>query len=64
MAPVRLINQDMKNQAIEGYKLSPQQRRLWYLQDGSSAFHSWCAIQVKGQIEDLALRQAVESVRD
>ena len=52
----------MQNQALEGYRLSPQQRRLWYLQDGSSAFRSWCAIKIEGGIEDAALREAVESV--
>ena len=52
----------MQTQAVEGYRLSPQQRRLWRLQNGSSAFYAWCALKVQGSLDDSALRQAVERV--
>ena len=49
----------MQAQVIEGYRLSPQQRRLLRAQDGSSAFRSWCAINVDGHLHDGDLKRAV-----
>ncbi len=52
----------MENQLTEGYRLSPQQRRVWRVQGESSAFRSQCAIKVDGCMEDATLRRAVENV--
>ncbi|HKP10861.1 MAG TPA: condensation domain-containing protein, partial [Blastocatellia bacterium] len=53
----------MQRQVTEGYRLSPQQRRLWGLQDGSSAFVAQCVVSIEGVLEPeklaLAVRHAV-----
>ncbi|HEX3251444.1 MAG TPA: amino acid adenylation domain-containing protein [Pyrinomonadaceae bacterium] len=50
-------------QMIEGYQLSPQQRRLWLLQQESPAFCAQCAILIEGSLDherlDHALRRIV-----
>jgi amino acid adenylation domain-containing protein len=48
--------------ALEGYRLGPQQRRLWQLQDGRSPFRAVAAVEMCGDIEDIALRKAFEEV--
>jgi len=56
----------MQAQSIEGFQLSPQQKRLWQLQqvDGSQPYRVQCAVLIQGtlnaQILESALRQVVE----
>ncbi len=56
----------MQAQSIEGFQLSPQQKRLWQLQqvDGSQPYRAQCAVVIQGalnaQILASALRQVVE----
>jgi amino acid adenylation domain-containing protein/non-ribosomal peptide synthase protein (TIGR01720 family) len=54
----------MSGQTIEGYRLSPQQKRLWTLQQRGAAYEAQCAILLEGEprAEDLerALRRVIE----
>lgn len=50
---------------VEGFRLSPQQRRLWKLQQdtsGTSAFNSQLVLLVEGELKIEALREALEKV--
>jgi amino acid adenylation domain-containing protein len=49
---------------IEGFRLSPQQRRLWALWCESPVYRAQCAVLVKGELEESLLRQAVQDVVD
>ncbi|HKH43175.1 MAG TPA: AMP-binding protein, partial [Thermoanaerobaculia bacterium] len=45
--------------SLEGYRLSPQQRRLWMLLDGASAPPSACGIALDGDLDPRALEAAL-----
>jgi len=45
---------------IEGYQLSPLQKRLWLLQQDGSAYVSQCAIRLKGKLDQKNLEAAVQ----
>ncbi len=49
---------------IEGFRLSPQQRHLWLLQQASPGqpFHAGCAILIEGDLDRAALGAAIERV--
>jgi len=47
---------------LEGYRLSPQQQRLWLLRAGSLAFHGRIAVGIAGALDTARLRRAVERV--
>jgi len=51
---------------IEGFRLSPQQRRLWKLQQetpgGSAAFNSQLVLLLEGELRTEVLREALEKV--
>lgn len=47
---------------IEGFQLSPQQRRLWLLQQQSQAFYAQCAILIEGQLNHDGLKHALHRV--
>jgi len=53
----------MQSKVMEGFRLSPQQRRLWALQDRSNAFTAQCAFSIEGALEpetlELAIRHTV-----
>ena len=44
---------------IEGYQLSPQQRRLWHLHQHSSSFVSQCALLIEGPTQLHRLRECL-----
>jgi amino acid adenylation domain-containing protein/non-ribosomal peptide synthase protein (TIGR01720 family) len=54
----------MLDTVIEGYRLSPQQKHLWRLQqlDGSPAYHCRCAVVIKGALDTVSLRFAIANV--
>ena len=54
----------MQNQTIEGFRLSPQQKHLWSLQQDNFAYHSQCAIRLEGQINAELLKVALQKVVD
>jgi amino acid adenylation domain-containing protein len=53
-----------KETVIQGYRISPQQKRLWLLQQStkSLAFRSQVAILIEGQTDTMALKQALKIV--
>lgn len=50
----------MSQELIEGYRLSPQQRRLWA--SGLSDRSAVCAVRIKGELDTEALREAIGQV--
>ena len=53
----------MQATIVEGFRLSPQQRRLWKLQqDTPTAFASQLVLLVEGELSGDALRAAVEKI--
>ncbi len=52
----------MQAQIIEGFRLSPQQRHLWLLQQNSSAYCAQCAIQIAGKLNIEVFKSALQQV--
>jgi amino acid adenylation domain-containing protein len=54
----------VEKEALEGYRLSPQQRRLWELQHaaGGGAYRALRAVSVEGPLEAESLKAALRSV--
>src|SRR4051794_12851238 len=50
--------------AIEGFRLSPQQKRVWLLQqeDQDNIYRARCEIQVRGSVDLARLQAALERV--
>ncbi len=46
----------------EGFRLAPQQQKLWNLQQRNFAFCAQCAILLEGNLDAVLLRQAVQDV--
>ena len=44
--------------SIEGFRLSPQQRRLWLLGAGGPAYVAQCAVRIEGDLDAARLRAA------
>ncbi len=53
----------MSDQII-GFRLSPQQKRLWRLQEGSSAYHARCIVRCQGKLDTNILREAIQRIVD
>src|SRR5262245_15160628 len=51
-----------REQVIEGYRLSPQQRRFWRLQQDSQAYNAQCAVLIEGDLETEALEEALKKI--
>lgn len=49
----------MQTQAIEGFRLSPQQKQLWLLQQDSRVYQAYCAIQIQGNLNVEHLKEAL-----
>src|SRR5688572_1194347 len=68
----------MHAEAIEGYELSPQQRRLWLLERAASGdtpveqtlrvsntpYRAQCSILIEGKLDREALRRAIQKTVD
>src|SRR5688572_30101419 len=52
----------MNNETIEGFKLSPQQRRVSALQHGETVQRSQCAVRIDGALDVQALQSAIDRV--
>ena len=54
----------MANQIIEGFRLSPQQQRLWHLsqQDGAERYGARCAFMLDGELDVHKLQNAFQDV--
>ena len=46
----------------EGYRLSPQQRRLWQLDHDGDVYRAQCGIQLEGELDVPRLRRALDHV--
>src|SRR5262245_8515125 len=49
-------------QVIEGFRLSPQQRRVWRLQLDSHAYWTQCAILIEGHLESELLEKTLKKI--
>ncbi|MBD1892488.1 non-ribosomal peptide synthetase [Coleofasciculus sp. FACHB-SPT9] len=49
-------------QTINGFRVSPQQRYLWLLQQDSAAYCAQCAILIEGNLNATALKEAVQQI--
>ncbi|HJS24454.1 MAG TPA: AMP-binding protein, partial [Pyrinomonadaceae bacterium] len=54
----------MENKVIEGFRLSPQQERVWRLiqQDGAARYCARCALMLDGELDVHTLQLAVQDV--
>ena len=52
----------MQQEVLEGFQLSPQQKRVWTLQQHSAAFVAQCAVLLDGELDARALREALRGV--
>src|SRR5215217_2335831 len=53
----------MSEEIVHGYRLSPQQKRLWHLQDTHrGAFWSRCAVKMAGLVDQERLESAIYRV--
>ncbi|MFB2982742.1 amino acid adenylation domain-containing protein, partial [Microseira sp. BLCC-F43] len=54
----------MKNEVLqlEGFSLSIQQKRLWLLQQNSSAYRAQCSVSLEGKLEKDILKKALHQV--
>ncbi len=49
---------------MEGFRLSPQQKRLWLLQQDGLAYKAQCAVLLEGNLKSEALKEALQKVVD
>jgi amino acid adenylation domain-containing protein len=52
----------MQNDTISGFQLSPQQKRLWLLQQNSSAYVTQCTIIIEGILQPDILKTAIQKI--
>jgi amino acid adenylation domain-containing protein/FkbM family methyltransferase len=52
----------MEQEIISGYRLSPQQRKLWLQQQGSAAYRVQCAVMIRGDLQLPLLKRAFQRV--
>lgn len=52
----------MPNKITQGFRLSPQQKRLWSLQQYSSAYFAQCALLVEGNLKQEVLKAALQQI--
>ncbi len=52
----------MQREVIDGFRLSPQQKHLWQLQQGSPAYRAQCAVLLKGVLRPENLQKALSEV--
>src|SRR5215207_2311202 len=54
----------MEQEAVQGYRPSPQQKRVWLLQqqDGQGAYRAACVLGIYGGLREETLRAALEGV--
>ncbi len=49
-------------QTLQGFRLSPQQKHLWLLQQDSLAYRASCAIQIEGNLNVEFLKEALKRI--
>src|SRR5215217_7272629 len=60
LIPVDLIS--MQPEVIQGFRLAPQQKRLWLLQSDGSAYKAQAAIEIEGALMTDVLKRALSQV--
>jgi amino acid adenylation domain-containing protein len=57
-------DEDMQSMKVEGFRISPQQKRLWSLQqaDPTTPYRAQCVIAIKGNIYAETLKAALQNV--
>ena len=56
----------MSTDNVIGFRLSPQQKHLWLLQEDGyeTAYHAQCAILIEGDLDHDLLKAAIHSLVD
>ncbi|MEO0538403.1 MAG: amino acid adenylation domain-containing protein [Cyanobacteria bacterium P01_A01_bin.123] len=54
----------MLSQTIEGFRLSPQQKQLWSLQQGGKAYCCQCVLRITGDLQVETLKSAIQQIVD
>ncbi|NJM65767.1 MAG: amino acid adenylation domain-containing protein [Acaryochloris sp. RU_4_1] len=54
----------MPTETLSGFRLSPQQERLWSLQQNGSAYGAFCAVVIEGVLNVSTLKAAVQNCVD
>lgn len=54
----------MQTQTLEGFRLSPQQKRLWSLQQDSCVYRAQCVLVLEGNLKPDILKEAFRRVID
>jgi len=52
----------MQNHTFEGFRLSPQQKYLWSLQQNSFAYRAQCVLRIEGKLKTEVLEDALQQV--
>ena len=52
----------MQREVIEGFRLSPQQKHLWLLQQESLAYRAQCAVLLEGTLHPENLQKALSKI--
>jgi amino acid adenylation domain-containing protein len=52
----------MQNPTLEGFRLSPQQKRLWSLQQDSFVYRAQCVLLLEGYLKPEVLKEAFQNV--
>ncbi len=50
----------MSENTLEGFRLAPQQKRVWLQQSGTAPFVCQCILQVEGELDSCVIEKAVE----
>jgi amino acid adenylation domain-containing protein len=63
---LEMLNAVIAKEVVEGYRLSPQQKRLWtlHLSEHDTTFCAQCIVQIDGQLDPRVLKEALQSVVD
>ena len=54
----------MLSQTIEGFRLSPQQKQLWFLQHSDGIYCAQCVLRIEGKLRVKVLKAALQKVVD
>ncbi|MBE9170902.1 amino acid adenylation domain-containing protein [Pleurocapsales cyanobacterium LEGE 06147] len=54
----------MQKSSLEGFRLSPQQKYLWQLQQANNnqTYHAYCSVLIKGKLNKQILESALKSI--
>lgn len=52
----------MRSEVLEGFQLSPQQRRLWLLQQDGDTFNAQCVVLLEGSLDTKRLERSLRRV--